>query len=68
MPIKTVNAAGSGIASPHVLEGNLMTPRGDVKKGHAINGLSLSRNPFSSYNYCKEGLDKKYILSIFSLA
>jgi hypothetical protein len=68
MPIMTVIAAGHGIASPRLLEGNLMTLRGDVKKGHAINGLSLFGNPSSAYNYCKEGLDKKYILSIFSLA
>ncbi len=68
MPIMTVIAAGAGIAFPRLHRSNLMTPGGDVKKEHAINGLSLFMNPFSAYNYCKEGLDKKYILSIFSLA
>ncbi|OPY09415.1 MAG: hypothetical protein A4E67_00824 [Syntrophaceae bacterium PtaB.Bin038] len=68
MPIKTVNAAGPGIAFPRLIVGNLMTPRRDVKKGHAINGLSLPRGALSPYDFCKEGLDKAIMLSIFFLA
>jgi len=68
MPIQTMIAAGPGIAFPRLHEGNLMTSGGDVKKGHAIKGLSLFRNTVFLYNFCKEGLDKALLLSIFSLA
>jgi hypothetical protein len=47
-------------------EPNLMTGRGDVKKSHSINGLSLFFTPGFLYNYCKEGLDKMLPISIFS--
>ncbi len=68
MPIRRMIAGRIGISSPRLLEGNLMTPREDVKKGHAINGLSLFRNTVSLYNFCKEGLDNTSLVSIFSLA
>jgi hypothetical protein len=68
MPIRTVDAAVLDIASPVCSRANLMTPGGDVKKGHAINGLSLARGAVSLYNFCKEGLDKTSMLSIFFLA
>jgi len=60
-----VIATGPGIACPRPFGANLIPPRGDVKKGHAINRLSLFRDPFFAYNYCKEGLDKKLSISIF---
>jgi len=68
MPMMMVDPAGPGIASPRSLEGNLVTLRGDVKKGHAIKGLSLFGNAVSLYNFCKESLDNTSLVSIFSLA